>query len=308
MAAPPRLPNLSDSHAMNHYEILEVSSKASPAVIKAAYKSLMQRYHPDKNNNDSASAQRTTQLVQAYEVLSDDARRAAYDLQMNARAANYSAPLQEASRSLHRQSHFAQSKAHPTANSYWIIWLLIIGTMAVAMWFLLRPAPAATSGAVSGKRPAGQDKSANPPTDTPSVDAVNNQAPIASVMLLQGLEVTLIDAENLPAGTAKILKIPVLRLGSSTSDGKKLVWYADDHKELLRQNIEIKLMRAKSAQLIEADGTKYMQDLVLQAISEMATVHKPEMAEQAYKIEIDLPNSFTVGLYDKKQLQIAPLR
>ncbi len=291
---------------MNHYEILEVSAKASPAVIKAAYKSLMQRYHPDKNHNDSASAQRTTQLVQAYEVLSDDGRRAAYDLLLNAASANYSAPLHDARSMLHRQSHVAQPKSHPTAKSYGLIWLIIIGTTVVATWFLLRPASGSTSGAVSGKRVVGVENSANPRTNTSSVDATNNQAPIASATVLQGLEVTLIDAENLPAGSTKVLKIPLLRLGSNTPDGKKLIWYADDHKELLRQSIEIKLMRAKSAQLIEADGAKYVQELVLQAISEMATVHRPEMADQAYKIELELPNSFTVGLYDKKLLQVAP--
>lgn len=50
---------------MNYYDLLEVSAKASPEVIKAAYKNLMQRYRPDKNHDDSDSAQRTAQMVQA---------------------------------------------------------------------------------------------------------------------------------------------------------------------------------------------------------------------------------------------------
>ena len=64
---------------MNHYEILEVSSKASAEVIRAAYKSLMQRVHPDKSPADAAMTARATRIVQAYELLSDPIRRAEYD-------------------------------------------------------------------------------------------------------------------------------------------------------------------------------------------------------------------------------------
>ena len=41
-------------HAPSHYDILEVSHTASPEVIRAAYRSLMQRYHPDKNPGRNA--------------------------------------------------------------------------------------------------------------------------------------------------------------------------------------------------------------------------------------------------------------
>ena len=54
---------------MNYYEILEVSRNASKEVVKAAYKSLMQRYHPDKNPGDTAIAERAAMVVQAYEVI-----------------------------------------------------------------------------------------------------------------------------------------------------------------------------------------------------------------------------------------------
>src|SRR5512137_1712183 len=72
--------------AMNYYEVLEVSQSASPEVIKAAYKSLMQRHHPDRNPGDAKAADRSVAVAQAYEVLSDTARRAAYDLELKQRA------------------------------------------------------------------------------------------------------------------------------------------------------------------------------------------------------------------------------
>src|SRR5687768_14542925 len=70
---------------MSYYETLEVSPNASQAVIKAAYKSLMQRYHPDKNPDDSSVAERAVQVLRAYEVLSNEAKRAAYDEQLKQR-------------------------------------------------------------------------------------------------------------------------------------------------------------------------------------------------------------------------------
>jgi len=64
---------------MSHYDALEVSPNASPEVIRAAYKSLMQRFHPDKNPGDEAVGARAAAIVQAYEVLSDAGKRAAYN-------------------------------------------------------------------------------------------------------------------------------------------------------------------------------------------------------------------------------------
>ena len=62
-----------------HYDTLEVSPKASAEVIRAAYKSLMQRHHPDKQGASAPSGDRATHIAQAYSVLSDPGQRAAYD-------------------------------------------------------------------------------------------------------------------------------------------------------------------------------------------------------------------------------------
>lgn len=62
-----------------HYEVLEVCPRASLPTIRAAYKSLVQRHHPDRNDGDQAALTRTQALTRAYEILSDAGRRAAYD-------------------------------------------------------------------------------------------------------------------------------------------------------------------------------------------------------------------------------------
>lgn len=62
-----------------HYDNLNVARNADIAVIKAAYKALAQKYHPDKNPNNP-NAQKIMQVInKAYEVLSDPIKRAEHD-------------------------------------------------------------------------------------------------------------------------------------------------------------------------------------------------------------------------------------
>lgn len=62
-----------------HYDNLNVARNADIAVIKAAYKALASKYHPDKNP-DNPNAQKIMQIInQAYEVLSDPIKRAEHD-------------------------------------------------------------------------------------------------------------------------------------------------------------------------------------------------------------------------------------
>lgn len=61
------------------YDTLEVSPRACPQVIRAAYRCLAQYHHPDKQAGSQAASERQTQINQAYAVLSDPARRQRYD-------------------------------------------------------------------------------------------------------------------------------------------------------------------------------------------------------------------------------------
>jgi hypothetical protein len=63
------------------YEVLEVSPRASKAVIHAAYRALVRAYHPDSNGGSAESSERMRQLNAAYRVLSDPSDRARYDLE-----------------------------------------------------------------------------------------------------------------------------------------------------------------------------------------------------------------------------------
>jgi DnaJ-class molecular chaperone len=61
------------------YRILNVPREAGQAAIKAAYRELAKRLHPDRNPGDLRAEQRFKQVTQAYELLRDPAKRAQFD-------------------------------------------------------------------------------------------------------------------------------------------------------------------------------------------------------------------------------------
>jgi curved DNA-binding protein CbpA len=61
----------------DYYEFLQISPNAEPSTIQRVYKFLAARFHPD--NPESGDAQKFALLKQAYDVLSDAARRSQYD-------------------------------------------------------------------------------------------------------------------------------------------------------------------------------------------------------------------------------------
>ena len=66
----------------DYYDVLGVSKNASEAELKKAYRRLAMKYHPDRNTGDKSSSdaeQKFKETKEAYEVLSDAQKRAAYD-------------------------------------------------------------------------------------------------------------------------------------------------------------------------------------------------------------------------------------
>jgi molecular chaperone DnaJ len=61
------------------YEILGVSKSADAEELKRAYRKLAMQFHPDRNSGDKTAEQKFKDVSEAYDVLKDDQKRAAYD-------------------------------------------------------------------------------------------------------------------------------------------------------------------------------------------------------------------------------------
>jgi curved DNA-binding protein CbpA len=83
---------MSSSHQPDHYAALGVQPDATDEQITHAYRALLRRHHPDTRASDAhdharAADARLQQVIRAYAVLHDPARRAGYDRSHRPRAA-----------------------------------------------------------------------------------------------------------------------------------------------------------------------------------------------------------------------------
>ncbi len=63
----------------DYYEILGVSKTATPEEIKKAYRKVAIQFHPDKNPDNKEAEEKFKEAAEAYEILSDENKRAQYD-------------------------------------------------------------------------------------------------------------------------------------------------------------------------------------------------------------------------------------
>ena len=94
---------------VDYYAILGVNATAEDVVIRAAYKALAQRYHPDRFAGSKEEAhRRMSELTQAYEVLADPVRRPKYDRRRTLYTRAVAARV-------HRARRFASTALNPRA-------------------------------------------------------------------------------------------------------------------------------------------------------------------------------------------------
>src|SRR3954452_11401963 len=63
----------------DYYEVLEVERTVNAGDLKAAYRKLAMKWHPDRNPGDKDCEHKFKEINEAYEVLKDGNKRAAYD-------------------------------------------------------------------------------------------------------------------------------------------------------------------------------------------------------------------------------------
>ena len=70
---------MAEENKRDYYEVLGVSKDASAEEIKKAYRKNAAKYHPDRNPGDATAEEKFKEVGEAYEVLSDEQKRARYD-------------------------------------------------------------------------------------------------------------------------------------------------------------------------------------------------------------------------------------
>jgi|GEM_PF-2933123 len=88
---------------VNHYIVLQLTDHATSEQIKARYRQLAKKYHPDINAASKERLQLMQQLNEAYDVLSNPSSRALYDSELRAYYSNLSPP--------NNNRHIAQTKS-----------------------------------------------------------------------------------------------------------------------------------------------------------------------------------------------------
>ncbi|MCX7141692.1 MAG: J domain-containing protein [Proteobacteria bacterium] len=278
---------------MNCYEILEVSPNASQEVIRAAYKSLMQRYHPDRNPGDREAAEHASRVNLAYEVLSDPARRAAHDIELGRLLqAKPNDALDRGRAVLERHAAAARD-----GQSHWFLWLMMAAVFLYG-WYALSTSGKKRQATALETRNAGR-----------SPEQAKDEAARTIPVLVEKLTVNLraqdkssSNSGESPEGAARVLFIPVLGIKVGSFDPDKSIAFIERNKETIVLKLAENLASARHEELGKSDGEAYLKNLILDSICESAGSNRredyPASATEAPgrygPIDVLLPQSFLV--------------
>lgn len=284
--------NTIDKPPRSHYDVLEVSHGASPEVLRAAYKSLIQRYHPDRNPGDAGAAERSALVVKAYQVLSDPVSRSVYDLDLKRQseslqrvgAGRRELPLAEGSRG--RELH-------------WLSWAPIV-LLALFLWFFWSAffdAPPVSPGATT---------IASPHDRVAASDGQALSAARTVPALIENLEVTLVPRRS-PASPASgdpkhVLSIKTIGVVAGGFDPDKYIELLNSSREYIARKLSERLATADHGRLVGPDADRYLKRLILDSISEITNTQAlgrdapagTNPATHYGLVEVLLPDAFLV--------------
>jgi hypothetical protein len=299
---------------MNYYELLEVSQNASKEVIRAAYKSLMQRYHPDKNPDNAEIASRAALLVQAYDVLSDSDKRSAYDLQIKSQPEIRTFTPTESSDNVkpYRKNHVNQKIAAKNQISWypWIIISVIILSGGLILSLSKKQAyPLEDSHLTAGGRfpqknnPAVLEHPSKSNIDITGLTTGEKEILERPIPLLAKTLTVNLKFPDKPLETSEhVLSIPILLVKVGSFDSEKFIQYLDSRKDSINLQLAEKLAYAKHEELIKVGGERYLKKLIVDTLRDITGTSRLEYDPSAASeslgrhgiTEVFLPESFSV--------------
>lgn len=101
---------------VNYYQILQVNPSATPNEIKQSFRNLALKYHPDKNKNTEDSKEKFMQIIEAYEVLSDEYARKRYDFANSQSRSNQVGQRWVPSADFHKVYSYSEIKKQYASN------------------------------------------------------------------------------------------------------------------------------------------------------------------------------------------------
>lgn len=284
---------------MTHYDVLEVSPKASSEVIRAAYKSLMQRYHPDKNALESTA--RAPSIALAYDVLSNPDKRLAYDQELNALALlDHQSKLTRQDSATHTGIRVKKPRLGRSLR-VWYAWLIIVSIMAAGAMILGRSrinpvstAPVQTSVHFSAAPPMALAEQFNERQGVKSVRTISAFMTRLSIDL---------HPDNLEAnGVGHVLVIPNIGFRVEGEDSARWAKSIELQRTVLMQQILMRLATARYEELIKVDGEAYLKRIIEDTVSStigltaLDPLERPLVSGQALARPLTamLPLSFSI--------------
>ncbi len=269
---------------MNHYDVLQVSPKASAEVLRAAYKSLMQRYHPDKNPGGTQATlqatQQTSRIAQAYDVLSDPVKRAAYDLELRS-VAESQVQQRFAARAGTAARRTPSRPAAAMTQQPWYVWGLVVFIVVAGSMLLLSkkgsplpvvPTPEnAPIGTLNNSLPVSVVPSAGTPAMTTTVAAAMSEAEIRARTVDAFATSLYIDLALGPLDkpdTLRVLAIPQLGLRVKVADYAPWLQKIDTQRAAILRKLLERLAAAHHANLVGVEGDLTLRRLVATTVSE----------------------------------------
>jgi hypothetical protein len=280
-------------HAVSHYDVLEVSPNASQEVVRAAYKSLMQRFHPDKNQGDEALAARAAQIVEAYSVLSDASRRAKYDLQLELAARQGVRAEQDGRTALGAVSTPARQRARPAAGGgqaffgRGVWWMLLLAVAAgggvLASLATKQGDPRAELAAIRQAFGAGATTEARRrelclrklslleqnPELLPAASAERAGEIAARTFVLLDAPLTLAVGSEVPGAASGGLELSLRRvdLVVGSFDAPRLLTHMVRHRERLMADLSRRLAKEDPNQFLRRDAEQQLKQIMVSAVA-----------------------------------------